>query len=180
MREMSLHIMDIVENALAAGATRIRLDISEDREKNRLEIIIADNGRGIPEEDPERLLDPFYTTRTTRRVGLGLSLFRETSRRCGGTFRIESGKGKGTRVAATFRLDHIDLPPMGDMAGTLAALIAGNPGVDFIYTHRAGDDTFELDTREIRKDLNGVDITHPRILKFISSSIRRSLKALRK
>jgi len=124
------------------------------------------------------VLDPFYTTRTTRRVGLGLSLFRETSRRCGGRFRIDSKKGKGTRVAATFRLDHIDLPPMGDLAGALIALIAGNAGVDFVYTHTVGDNLFEMDTRELQKDLGDLDMTHPEILRFISERIRKSLEAL--
>lgn len=113
MRELAQHLMDIAENGLSAGADLIELQVIEKRHANLLEITVRDNGRGMPEELVRRALDPFYTTRTTRRVGLGLSLFRAASERCEGDFRIDSGEGKGTEIFASFRLDHIDLAPLG-------------------------------------------------------------------
>ena len=180
MREMSLHIMDIAENGIGAGAKLIDISVTEDRKDNRLKIVIRDNGRGIPVDLVERVMDPFYTTRTTRRVGLGLSLFREASRRCDGEFAIKSKEGQGTEVSASFRLDHIDLAPLGDMAGSLTSLILGNPDVDFVYTHSVGDKEFRLDTRKIKEDLEGVEITHPEVIKFIGDLVRESLADIRK
>jgi hypothetical protein len=167
--------MDVAENGLEAGADLIRISVVEDREANQLEIIIADNGRGIPEEKLPEILDPFYTTRTTRRVGLGLSLFRETARRCEGEFQIRSEVGKGTEVRATFQLDHIDLPPLGDMAGTMAALIAGNGTADFTYTHVVDGERFELDTRAIREELEDVPIHHPEVMRYVTQTVREFL-----
>jgi hypothetical protein len=172
--------MDIIENGLNGGATLIGLTVIEERKNNWLRITITDNGRGIPEDVLKKVLDPFYTTRVTRRVGLGLSLFREASKRCDGEFSIISEEGKGTQVDATFRLDHIDLPPMGDLASTMTTLIVGNPGVDFVYVHEVEGDTFQLDTRDIRKELDGVEISHPQVVKYIGDTIRESLDELRK
>ncbi len=153
----------------------IQVSILEDREANRMEIIISDNGRGIPEEKLQEIVDPFYTTRTTRRVGLGLGLFRDTSRRCDGDFQVRSVLGEGTEISATFRLDHIDLPPLGDMAGTMAALIAGNGNTDFVYTHTVNGNLFELDTRAIKDELEGVPIHHPEVIRYITQTIREFL-----
>jgi hypothetical protein len=172
--------MDIIENGLNGGATLIGLTVVEERKNNCLRITITDNGRGIPEDVLKKVLDPFYTTRITRRVGLGLSLFREASKRCDGEFSIISEEGKGTQVDATFCLDHIDLPPMGDLASTMITLIVGNPGVDFVYAHEMEGDTFQLDTRDIRGELDGVEISHPQVVKYIGDTIRESLDELRK
>jgi len=180
LRDFSLHIMDIIENGLNGGATLIGLTVVEERKNNWLRITITDNGRGIPKDVLKKVLDPFYTTRITRRVGLGLSLFREASKRCDGEFSIISEEGKGTQVDATFRLDHIDLPPMGDLASTMITLIVGNPGVDFVYVHEMEGDTFQLDTRDIREELDGVEISHPKVVKYIGDMIRESLDELRK
>jgi hypothetical protein len=177
---MSLHIMDVAENGIGAGASLIEIAVAEDGKANRLTIRIKDNGRGIPAELLDKVMDPFYTTRTTRRVGLGLSLFREASRRCEGEFEIKSREGEGTEVSATFRLDHIDLAPLGDMVGSLTSLIAGNPQVDFIYTHEADGKVFSLDTREVKQELDGVEITHPRVIKFLGELVRDSLEEIRK
>ncbi len=165
----------MVENGLEAGADLIRISIVEDRETNRMEITISDNGRGIPEEKLQEILDPFYTTRTTRRVGLGLGLFREASRRCEGDFQVRSAVGEGTEISATFQLDHIDLPPLGDMAGTMTVLIAGNVNTDFVYIHTVNGNRFELDTRAIKGELEGVPIHHPEVIRYITQTIREFL-----
>jgi hypothetical protein len=128
----------------------------------------------------DKVTDPFYTTRTTRRVGLGLSLFREASRRCEGAFEIKSREGEGTEVCASFRLDHIDLAPLGDMVGSLTSLIVGNPEVDFVYTHEVDGRVFRLDTREVKQELDRVEIAHPEVVKFIGEMVRESLAEIRK
>jgi len=174
LRELSLHILDVVENGVDAGAGFIRISILEEKAKNRLTITIEDDGAGIEDALLEKVVDPFYTTRRTRRVGLGLPLFRETSRRCDGTFTITSRRGKGTRVEAGFRLDHIDLPPLGNIAGCISALIAGHPEVDLLYTHRVNGREFRFDTREIKSELEEVAINEPRVLKYLDGVIRES------
>jgi len=179
VRELSLHIMDIVENGVAASATVVHISVIEDTVRNLLRISIKDNGRGIPEHRLDQVLDPFYTTRTTRRVGLGLSLFREASRRCDGEFTLHSKEGEGTEVSASFRLDHLDLAPLGDMASSMTSLIMGNPVVDFIYTHERDGRSFQVDTRELKEGLEDVPITLPEVMKSIGDSIRKSLEEIK-
>jgi anti-sigma regulatory factor (Ser/Thr protein kinase) len=179
LRELSLHIMDIIENGIAAGANRIGLKIIEDKEHNLLTITIADNGKGISQEMLEKVMDPFFTTRTTRRVGLGLSLFRQASKQCAGEFHIQSAEGKGTEVSASFRMDHIDLVPLGDMAASMTCLIMGNADVDFEYTHEANGRSFHLDTGRIRDELEGVPFNHPNVIRYIERMIRESLEELK-
>jgi hypothetical protein len=171
--------MDIVENSVAAGATQIHISVVEDTTRNLLRISIRDNGRGIPEDRLDQVMDPFYTTRTTRRVGLGLSLFREASRRCDGEFTLRSKEGEGTEVSASFRLGHIDLAPLGDMASSMTSLIMGNPEVEFSYTHERDGRSFQLDTREIKGGLEHVPITHPEVIKTIGESIREWLEEIK-
>jgi hypothetical protein len=178
LRELSLHIMDIIENGLAAGATLIGLFVAEDRQGSWLRITITDNGRGIPEKMLQAVMDPFVTSRTTRRVGLGLSLFQEAANRCDGNFNIQSKEGEGTEVHASFRLDHIDLVPLGDMAGSLTTLIMGNSDVDFVYTHEVDGEMFELDTRDIKEELDGMPIDQPEVIRFLAGKIRESLADL--
>lgn len=153
----------------------IRISVREDSRENRLSITISDNGRGIPQEMIPKIVDPFYTTRTTRRVGLGLSLFKEASRRCEGDLQIRSKEGVGTDITATFRLDHIDLPPLGDMAGTMVSLIIGSEGVDFLYEHVIDGRRFELDTKKIKAELEGVPLYNPEVIRYLTETIREFL-----
>lgn len=176
MREIALHIMDIIENGLDAEASLITLSIAEDGKENVLRISIKDNGRGIPDDMLEQVTDPFVTTRTTRRVGLGLSLFKESAKRCDGEFDISSKQGKGTVVRASFRTDHIDTPPLGDVAGSLTSLIMAHPEVDFVYTHEVNGNKFEMDTRQIKKELDDVPIYHAEVMTYIASTIREFLE----
>lgn len=174
MRELSLHILDVAENGVNAGARLITISILKEKEQNTLTVTIADDGSGIEKGVLEKVTDPFYTTRLTRRVGLGLSLFRETSRRCDGHFSIASREGEGTRVTATFRLDHLDLPPLGNMAGCIIALIAGHPEVELVYSHRTNSEEFYFDTRDIKKELDDVAINEPKVLKYLGQMIQES------
>ena len=167
--------MDIAENAVAADATLIEIGVMEDKRGDWVRIRVKDNGKGIPAELIENVADPFYTTRTTRRVGLGLSLFREASRRCGGSFEIRSKKGEGTEVLGSFRRNDIDRAPLGDMLSSLVSLIIGNPGVDFVYHHDVDGRAFHLDTREVKQTLDGLPIHQPEVIKFLKEFLLESL-----
>ncbi len=153
MEDLSLHILDIVENSIRAKASRIEIKVIENIGEDLLVIEIKDNGRGIDEETIKKVLDPFFTTRTTRKVGLGLPLLSQAARESGGDIEIKSKVGRGTRVKATFGYSHIDRKPLGNMEATLTTLIAGNPEVDFIYKHKKDESEFRLDTREIRDSI---------------------------
>ncbi len=178
MRELSLHILDVVENGITAGGTCIWIEVDEARQKDLLKIVIRDNGQGMPAEKLQNINDPFITTRTTRRVGLGLSLLAAASARCDGTIRVDSAPGKGTEVEAIFRYSHIDRAPLGDMAATLSTLIIGNPEIDFVYSHRIDGEEFSLDTREIRAEMQDLSLSDPMVIHHLTESIRSALKAL--
>ncbi|NCO60455.1 MAG: ATP-binding protein [Deltaproteobacteria bacterium CG_4_10_14_3_um_filter_51_14] len=179
MRELALHILDIAENGINAGADLLEILVEESFRDNLLRISVRDNGRGIPKEMIQKVLDPFYTTRTTRRVGLGLSLMKEAAKRCDGDFQLESKEGCGTEVKIIFRRDHIDLAPLGDMTGSMISLIMGNPGVDFIYDHDRDGKRFRLDTREVKKQLDGGDITHPEVIGFLRQFMSEGLAEIK-
>ncbi len=178
MRELSLHILDVVENGITAGGNCIWIEVEEARQKNQLKIVIRDNGSGMPVEKLENINDPFITSRTTRRVGLGLSLLAAAAERCEGTLRVDSEPGKGTAIEATFRFNHIDRAPLGDMAATITTLIMGNPGIDFVYSHRIDGKEFSLDTREIRTEMEDLSLSDPVVIHHLTRSIRSALKEL--
>ncbi len=178
MRELSLHILDIVENGVTAGADCIHILVEEARSEDLLTIKITDNGRGMPAEKIEKLTDPFITTRTTRRVGLGLSLIATAAERCDGKFEVKTEPGRGTEVVATFRYSHIDRAPMGDIASTITTLIMGNPHTDFVYTHIVNGKDFTLDTREIKAELGDLSLTNPVVIHHLTESIHNSLGQL--
>ncbi len=150
MEDLSLHILDIVENSIRAKASRIEIKVIEDSGKDLLTIEIKDNGEGMDEETVKKVIDPFFTTKSTRKVGLGLPMLRQTARESGGDVEIESKVGRGTRVKATLGYSHIDRKPLGNMGKTLTTLIVGNPEVDLIYEHKRDGATYRLDTKKIR------------------------------
>lgn len=153
MTELSLHILDIVQNSIKANATLIEIIIDEDVKNNVLTIEIIDNGCGMDKDFLSDVVNPFRTTRTTRKVGLGLSLFKNACELTGGRFEITSELGRGTKVKAVFVYDSIDRQPIGDMASTMSAIIGSNDKINYIYTHRFNQNSFEFSTEEIRKVL---------------------------
>ena len=178
MLELALHILDIAENSVRAGAKTVFIDVTEDRMKDRLRIEIRDNGSGMDAATVKRAMDPFYTSKKVRRVGLGLPLLAEAAERAGGNFAIESREGAGTRVAVEFQLSHLDRQPLGDLTGSLTTLIAGNAGVDFVYRHECNGNLFTLDTREIRGEIGDIPINHVEVLKFIRQHLMESLNEI--
>lgn len=178
MLELSLHILDVVENGLAAGASLIEISLDKDEARDRLAISITDNGHGISPADLARVVDPFYTTRTTRNVGLGLPLLKQAAEQTGGFFRIDSRLGHGTELMAEFSLSHLDRAPLGDMLGTLMSLIVGRPEVDFVYRQKTGDQEFILDTREVKEALDGLPMSDPEVINFLRQNIAEGLAEL--
>jgi len=175
MEDLSLHILDIVENATAAGAKLVEIIISQDTGRDRLQIVIRDNGRGMDPDVVAKARDPFFTTRTTRRVGLGLALLHQATREAGGDFSITSEPGQGTEVRGTFQASHIDRKPIGDMGSTLVTLILGNPDVDFIYETDFDGEKKRVDTRLIKAELNGTTtISDPAVLKLIRDTLKNT------
>lgn len=162
MRELSLHILDALENALEAEASLVELIIEEDLSTDRLAITIRDNGRGMSEDQLARVFDPFFTTRSTRHVGLGIPLFRAAAERCDGDLTIASELGEGTTLRAAFQHSHIDRAPLGDMTGTLLAFILSG-SCDVHYVHRVDGREFEFKTVDIRAELEGAPLTHPAV-----------------
>ncbi len=173
-----MHILDIVQNSLAAGANRVEIRIREDWAEDFLRIEVRDNGRGMSPEAMARVTDPFFTSRTTREVGLGLSLFKEAAERCDGGLEIHSEEGRGTAVTARFRLDHFDRAPLGDMAETLEVLIAANPEIEFSYEHQVNEQSYSLETREMKEVLGPVRIDDAAVLGFIRQDIQVGLKKI--
>jgi hypothetical protein len=171
MEDLSLHILDVAENGITAGAGLIEITVEEDLTHDRLVITVEDNGRGMEPEFLARVLDPFTTTRTTRKVGLGLSLFQQSAQEAQGDLVVESTPGVGTKVTAHMRRSHIDRKPMGDMAETMVTLIQGNPEIDFVYTHRKDGRELTLDTRELRTELEEIPLNTPHVLNLIRESV---------
>ena len=180
MKEIALHIMDIAENGIAAGADLVQITIEESHTENRLRVLIRDNGRGMPTDVVAKASDPFYTSRNTRRVGLGLSLLKAAAERCNGGFTLSSEVGKGSSVLATFEHDHIDRAPLGDMASSIGTLIIGNEDVDFEYDHDIDGEHFHLATREIRKELGGDSVTGFALYQYALDAIKTELGRLGK
>ena len=178
MEDISLHILDIVENSIRAEANKIKIRIREDEEKDLLSIEIKDNGRGIDKETLDTLFDPFTTTKTTSRVGLGLPLLAESARQSGGDIDVQSTVDEGTTVRADFRYSDIDRKPLGDMVNTLVTLIIGNAHVDFSYIHEKGDKHFSFDTADIKKELDGIPLNHPEVVKSIRGYLEEGFEEL--
>lgn len=178
MRELSLHILDVLQNAREADATLVRLTIDEDHATDRLTISVEDNGRGMGEETMKKVLDPFFTTRKTRHVGLGVPLFAAAAGRCHGSLALESALGKGTRLTATFQLSHIDRAPLGNVTGTVLSFLMGEPLCDLVYVHRQDTHDFCLDTRTVREELGEVPLCHPSVREWLREYITQEEEAL--
>lgn len=185
MKELSLNLLDIAENSVKAGATCVRLELVEDGEK--LTMTVSDNGCGMSEEMIRRVTDPFCTTRTTRKVGLGIPLLKLAAEQTGGTVNITSREKNafpethGTEVTATFFLRHIDCMPLGDTVATVKTLIQGNPDIDFLFLHRTKEGEVRLDTRQLREVLGkDIPLCHYEIMKWIDGCLREQYEGLSK
>ena len=175
MKELSLHIMDILQNSTRARASKIELDIIENTVENTYRIIFTDNGCGMDEDTVKRVVDPFFTTRTVRKVGLGLPLLKQNCEQTGGSLQITSKPGEGTRVEAVFIHNHIDRQTLGDIAGTVILTASANPDIHFIYRHDKDGQTYIFDTEEVKEALDGLSIQMPEIIQYLREMIKENL-----
>ncbi len=178
MRELSLNILDIAQNSVSAGASRIEIEVQEDTAAKTLRIRIADNGCGMSEETVRRVQDPFYTTRTTRKVGMGIPLFKMAAEMTGGSFSIDSEVGKGTTVTALFRTDSIDFTPLGDAESSVCALVTMNENINIVYIRRLDENIFIFSSDEIKQVLEGVPLNEPSVVQWLGEYLAEHAKAL--
>ncbi len=176
MQDISLHILDIVENSVAAQASWIEIRLSENKRRDRLTLEVVDNGIGMDEETQKKALDPFFTSKTVRRFGLGLSLLSESARAAGGHLSITSKRGEGTRIKAVFQHSHIDRRPLGNIGETILTLVIGNPAIDFFYVHKKDRQRYVFDTRAIRSRLRDIPVSSLEGMRMIKEELRKDLK----
>ena len=178
MKELSLNVLDIAQNSLAADADLIAVTVARKTADHTLVITIADNGRGMTAEQVQQVRDPFFTTRTTRSVGMGVPLFRMAAEMTGGSLDITSEVSVGTTVTAVFYESSIDCMPLGDMADTVITLIRLNPDADFVYTQSKNEKSVTLDTRELRNILGDVPLSEPSVIEWIKEYLNELLESL--
>ena len=178
MRELSLNIMDIAQNSVRAEATQITIRCAEDTKAKTLTLEVEDNGKGMTEEQIACVTDPFFTTRTTRKVGLGVPLFKMAAEQTGGNFRIASTVGEGTLTAAVFCTDSVDMTPLGDINATVSLLINSNPDMDIVFERRVDERSFLLDTKQMRELLGEVPLNNPDVTLWIQSFLEENEKDL--
>jgi hypothetical protein len=175
VEDISLHILDIAENAVRADAKTISILITSDVERDLIRVEVIDDGRGMDAGTLAEVRDPFFTTKG-KKTGLGIPLLSQAAEQAGGKLTVASAPGKGTKVAATFRLGHVDRPELGNMADTILTLIAGHPELDVVYEAREGDRVFRLDTRELKNDLEDVPINAPAALDAIRGMFKEQVR----
>lgn len=176
MQNLSDHILDIAQNSIRAKASRIEIDLRENPKEDSLLITITDDGCGMDKATLAKVTDPFFTSRTVRKVGLGIPLLKQNAEATGGSLDIKSKEGVGTILRASFSLTHWDRPPLGDIAGTIVILVAANPDIDFIYHHTTGKGSYTFDTIEVKEVMEGVPLNDPEITLALRQMIRENVK----
>ncbi|HSV77225.1 MAG TPA: ATP-binding protein [Bacteroidales bacterium] len=178
MKDLSLHILDIAQNSIVAGATEITISIREELQANRFVIEVKDNGSGMSPEVLQRVADPYYTTRSTRKVGLGIPLLKQNAEVAGGSLRLSSQPGEGTTLVAAFGHNHIDRPPLGDIAGVVVLLAGANPETRFTYVHKVENKQYVFDTREIAEVLEGLPLSDASVARLLKELINENLSSI--
>ncbi|MBQ6392160.1 MAG: sensor histidine kinase [Eubacterium sp.] len=178
MQELSMNVLDVAENSMRAQAKNVTIKVIEDSAADKLSILIEDDGCGMSEEQVAQVTDPFFTTRTTRKVGLGVPLFKMAAEMSGGDFSITSKPGVGTKTCATFGLTNIDRMPLGDMASTMQLLICSHEDVNVMYTHIVDGREFFVSTDQLKEVLDGVSLETPEIRIFVGEYLRENIEAL--
>ncbi len=180
MRELSLNILDIAQNSISAGASLITIEVNENTAQHTLLIGVYDNGKGMSEEQVKSVIDPFFTTRTTRKVGMGIPLFKMAAEQTGGSLEIKSEIGVGTEIRAIFKTDSVDFTPLGDVASTIQMLITMNTDRDFVYKHSVNEKEFVCDTRELKAILGDVPLDTYEVSQWILEFIKENTEVLYK
>ncbi|MEW6651154.1 MAG: ATP-binding protein [Chloroflexota bacterium] len=178
MRELSLHLLDIAENSISAGAKNIQITVREDTAADRLYLSVNDDGKGMDEVMLAQVTDPFITTRTTRKVGLGIPLLKAAAEACNGYFKITSKPGKGTLVEVEFQRSHIDRMPLGNLSATLLTLLVGNPAIHWLFVVSYNDETFTLDDALIKKELDDIPLSDPLVISFLRDLLESGIRSI--
>ena len=171
MRELALHLLDIAENSVAAKAQNITISVNEDHQADRLQMSVIDDGCGMDEATVARVIDPFFTSRTTRKVGLGLPFLKQAAEACNGDMQIYSTPGKGTQVKVEFQYSHIDRMPLGDLAGTFLSLLIASPEINWDFNYIVDGKEFKFESLPVTQALEGVPLTEPSILTYLRELI---------
>ncbi len=179
MREISLHILDIAENSISAGSKNITIEVIEDVHKDLLKLSIQDDGCGMTPDMLAGVIDPFVTTRTTRKVGLGIPLLKEAAEACNGFLEMTSEVGSGTSLVTQFQHSHIDRMPLGDLTTTLLHLIVANPQVHWLVKYQFNEAAFTFDDAPIKAELDGMPLSEPTILNFLREMLEGGFKEAR-
>ncbi|MGN0384234.1 MAG: sensor histidine kinase [Eubacterium sp.] len=174
MPEISLNVLDVAENSIRANASLVKITVDIQQKQDTLTITFEDNGCGMTKDQIDKVEDPFFTTRTTRKVGLGIPFFKMAAENTGGSFSIKSEPGVGTITKAVFGLSHIDRMPLGDITGTIHTLITFNADTDFIYTYIFNKNSFVLDTREFKEVLGGIPLNTPDVSAYIKGFLEEN------
>ncbi|MGD9978771.1 MAG: ATP-binding protein, partial [Bacteroidales bacterium] len=178
MKDISLHILDIVQNSVTAQASNIEINIEVDKKNDYLALLITDNGKGMSPEFLQRAMDPYATTRTTRKVGLGLPLLKQNAERTGGSMIIESIEGQGTMLKAVLQTNHIDCLPLGDIPGVIAMLICSHPQINFYFTQKYNSKEFSISTLELVEALDGLPLNNPGVYPLVKELLSSNLDEL--
>jgi len=173
-----MHIMDIFQNSVSAKASMISIDVDEDTKKNSLRLTIIDNGCGMTDAIVKKVTDPFFTTRTTRKVGLGLPLLKQNAERTGGFFRLEAERERETRMTAQFVLDNIDRPVLGDIPGTVMLMVMSNPGIGITYEHKKDGRNYVFSTKDVKEALGDIPLNEPSVYKYLREMITENLSEI--
>lgn len=179
MRELSLNILDVAQNSISAGAELIEITLEENSKENSLTIEIKDDGCGMSEETLKQVKDPFYTTRTTRKVGMGIPLFKMAAEMTGGSLEIKSKLGKGTTITAVFKTSSVDFTPLGDMDSTIISLVTMNTKIDFLYTIKVDDKEFVLSTKQLKGILGDVSLNEPDVVMWLKDYLKEQTQNIR-
>lgn len=179
MRELALHLLDIAENSISAGSKSILIEVEENIQADRLKMAIEDDGKGMSPEMAACIVDPFVTSRTTRKVGLGIPLLKAAAEACNGSLKIESTEGKGTRVEVDFQRSHIDRMPLGNLANTILSLVIGSPEIHWKFRYIVDEARFEFDDKPIKEQLDGISLSQPDIISFIREYLQEGIAGLK-
>lgn len=175
MKELALNILDIVQNSIRANSKLISIRIEESETGNSMNIYVCDDGKGIEKEMLKKVTDPYTTSRTTRKVGMGLAFMKQLAEMTGGTLKVSSQPGTGTEVEASFQLNHLDRQPIGDIAGVFKILVIANPEIEFVYEHKTDTGLYRIDTREVKKILDCKKLDDNDLMQVIKRMIFENL-----
>jgi hypothetical protein len=178
MKTLALHILDIGHNSVSAGAGTLEIELWYNSPAKLILLSFTDDGKGMSEEQKNAAADPYFTSRTTRKVGMGLPLLKHTAMQCGGDLDIQSEEGKGTKVSVCLRSEHIDLPPLGDLPGVILMLATAKKGMRLIYKHITDLGTYVFDSHEVQQALGEIKLNDPMIAADIREMIQANIEEI--